>query len=136
MKEELVQHIQNLLVSQIKGQTGPPPPPPPPAPVEDEEKENNQILGHINNNVSIIHCIIYCISSSWVWGKYCMYCVGVSMHLWVNSIMYLNVIVQWEEYCVVCVHVCVCVCIFTMIEEVNVHVCVYVMCDMVFVYYL
>ena len=53
MKEELVQHIQNLLVSQIKGQTEPPPPPPPPAPVEDEEKENNQILGHINNNVSI-----------------------------------------------------------------------------------
>ena len=54
MKEELVQHIQNLLVSQIKGQTGPPPPPPPPpAPVEDEEKENNQILGHINNNVNI-----------------------------------------------------------------------------------
>ena len=60
MKEELVQHIQNLLVSQIKGQTEPPPPPPaPPAPVEDEEKENNQILGHINNNVSIIHCILY-----------------------------------------------------------------------------
>ena len=40
-----------------------------------------------------------------------MYCVGVSMHLWVNSVMYLNVIVQWEEYCVVCVHVCVCVCV-------------------------
>ena len=53
MKEELVQHIQNLLVSQIKGQTEAPPPPPPPPPVEDEEKENNQILGHINNNVSI-----------------------------------------------------------------------------------
>ena len=125
VKEELVQHIQNLLVSQIKAQTEPPPPPPPPAPVEDEEKENNQILGHINNNVSILHCIIYKYKQFMGVGEVLHVLCGCE-HAPVGE--RCHVLKCHRTMGRILCRVCSCVCVyFTMIEEINVHVCVYMM---------